>query len=118
MRFYLTRSRLTPALRRHTHHSQSMDQVSGLTGPPPPAFMLNRFLLVAGFAQIAASFAPAGHVRLRGDISFIRLPTAGLAFIVVGLLAALAALRPQGWWRWVPGLASIGLLSVVYAKLR
>ena len=95
-----------------------MDRVSGPTGPPPTALGINHFLLIAGFAQVAAAFAPAGYIRLRGHISFIGLPSAGLAFLVLGLLTALTALRPHGWWRWIPGLTSIGLLSVVYAKLR
>ncbi len=95
-----------------------MDQVSGPTGPPPPAFRINHFLLIAGFAQVVAAFAPAGYIRLRGHISFIGLPTAGLAFLVLGLLTVLTALRPHGWWRWIPGFISVGLLCVVYAKLR
>jgi hypothetical protein len=37
---------------------------------------------------------------------------------VLGVLTALVGVRPRGWWRWIPGLASAALLAVVYARLR
>ncbi len=79
---------------------------------------MNRYLFIAGFIQVAAAFTPAGHAPLVGDISFIHLPTAGVVFVVLGLITAATALRPRGWWRWIPGLASLALLCVVYARLR
>jgi hypothetical protein len=88
------------------------------TGPAPPALAPNRFFLAAGLAQVSATFTPAGHVRLLGNVLFIRLPTAGVAFIVLGLLIGATAFWPRGWWRWFPGIASLGLLAVVYARLR
>ena len=98
--------------------SQHMDQTSSRAVQSLPAFRLNRFLLIAGLALVAAAFTPAGHVRLLGNISFIRLPTAGVAFVTLGLLTSLMALRPRGWWRWIPGIAAIVLLAVVYTRLR
>jgi hypothetical protein len=94
-----------------------MDQISEITAPPRLSGA-NQFLVVAGLAQIAAAFSPAGSVRLLGPISFVHLPTAGAAFVVLGILTALVALAPRGWWRWIPGLASAVLLAVVYARLR
>ncbi len=95
-----------------------MDQTSGVTNPPPPASAFNRFLLVAGLAQVAATFTPAGHVRILGNVSFVGLPSAGAAFVVLGLLASVTALRPRGWWRWGPGVVSLALLAVIYMRLR
>jgi len=84
----------------------------------PPRSGTNLVFLIAGLAQILAAFTPAGHARLLGAISFIRLPQAGIAFVVLGALTVLVAVRPRGWWRWIPGLASAALLAVVYARLR
>jgi len=95
-----------------------MDQIPGRPLPPRVTFRLNPFLLIAGLAQIAAAFTPAGHVAMRGSIAFIRLPNAGAAFVALGLLTAFLALRPRGWWRWLPGIISIVLLVVVYTRLR
>ena len=94
-----------------------MDQPSG-TIDAPPRSGVNFVFLIAGLAQILAAFTPAGHARLLGAISFIRLPQAGIAFVVLGALTVLVAVRPRGWWRWIPGLASAALLAVVYARLR
>src|SRR5262245_29448279 len=94
-----------------------MDQPSG-TIDAPPRSGVNFVFLIAGLAQILAAFTPAGHARLLGGISFIRLPHAGIAFVVLGALTVLVAVRPRGWWRWIPGLASAALLAVVYARLR
>jgi len=83
-----------------------------------PWYGANVFLVIAGLAQIAAAFTPAGRGRLLGVIPFIRLPNAGVAFVVLGILTALVALWRRGWWRWIPGLASAALLTVVYMRLR
>jgi hypothetical protein len=64
-----------------------MDQISEITAPPRLSGA-NQFLVVAGLAQIAAAFSPAGSVRLLGPISFVHLPTAGAAFVVLGILTA------------------------------
>jgi hypothetical protein len=95
-----------------------MDQIPGRPLTPLATFRPNPFLLIAGLAQVAAAFTPAGHIALRGSISFIRLPNAGAAFVTLGLLTGFLALRPRGWWRWLPGVVSIVLLVVVYARLR
>jgi hypothetical protein len=94
-----------------------MNQPSGSVDAPPRSGT-NIVFLIAGLAQILAAFTPAGHARLLGAISFIRLPQAGIAFVVLGALTVLVAVRPRGWWRWIPGLASAALLAVVYARLR
>jgi hypothetical protein len=83
-----------------------------------PLTSTNVVLLIAGLAQIAATFTPAGHVRLLGDKTFIHLPNAGVAFVALGVLTTLVAIGPRGWWRWIPSLASAGLIVVVYARLR
>lgn len=101
----------TPCLRQMDQHSGDMDLQSSRFG-------VDRFLLIAGLAQIGAAFTPAGHVRFVGTIPFIRLPNAGVAFVALGLLTSVVALRPRGWWRWIPGLASAVLLGIVYARLR
>src|SRR5215468_8710925 len=101
----------------HPHLIARMDQRSNNTA----AALLsgaNVFLVIAGLAQIAAVFTPAGRGRLLGVIPFIRLPNAGVAFVVLGILTALVALWRRGWWRWIPGLASAALLTVVYMRLR
>jgi hypothetical protein len=74
-------------------------------------------LLVVGLLQVAATFLPAAHVRLLGDMPFVRLPTAGVALMVLGLLTSAAALRP-GWWRWLPPVASAVVVAVAYYRLR
>jgi hypothetical protein len=94
-----------------------MDQHSDNT-VAAPRFQANVFLLIAGLAQIAATFTPAGRGRLVGALSFVRLPNAGVAFVVLGILTALVALWRRGWWRWIPGLLSAALLTVVYMRLR
>ena len=75
-------------------------------------------LVIAGLAQIVAAFMPAAHVRLRGSISFLRLPHAGVAFVGLAVLTALLAFAPRGWWRSIPALASAALCAVIYARLR
>src|SRR5262245_37861847 len=96
---------------------KKMNQPSGAIDAPPRSGT-NIVFMIAGLAQIFAAFTPAGHARLLGAISFIRLPQAGIAFVVLGALTVLVAVRPRGWWRWIPGLASAALLAVVYARLR
>lgn len=73
---------------------------------------------MAGIAQIAAAFIPAAHVRTRGSIPFFRLPNAGMAFLVLGVLTALLAFTRLGWWRAIVPLASIVLTAVVYMRVR
>ena len=74
--------------------------------------------MIAGAAQVAAAFTPAAHVRFRGSIPFFRLPHAGIAFVVLGIVVALVAFAPRGPWRLIPALASAALCAVVYARLR
>jgi hypothetical protein len=94
-----------------------MKQYSGNT-IAAPRFEANLLLIVAGLTQIVAAFTPAGRGRLLGAIPFVRLPQAGVAFVVLGILTALVALWRRGWWRWLPGLLSAALLAVVYMRLR
>ena len=80
---------------------------------------LHHLLWIAGLAQIAAAFAPAARVRLLSDISFVRLPNTGVAFSCL----VFSPLREQQFCRArlgrsIPGLVSLGLLFVMYAKLR
>jgi hypothetical protein len=81
---------------------------------PPRA---SRPLLVAGVLQLVALLAPAARVRLVGSISFLRLPNAAPVLAALGALAIAAALRPRGWWRWLPGPLSAAVLAVVYWRL-
>jgi len=85
---------------------------------PAPRSAANMMLLIAGLAQVAATFTPAAHVRLRGSIAFFRLPNAGLAFVVLAVITSLFAFAPRGWWRCIPALASALLSAIVYARLR
>lgn len=74
-------------------------------------------LLAAGCLQLAALLAPAARVRVIGAIAFARIPTAGVALGVLGALTIAVALRPRGWWRWVPGVLSALVLTVTYWRL-
>ena len=84
----------------------------------PSRSATNVLLLIAGLAQLAAAWAPAAQVRLRGSIAFFRLPNAGVAFVVLAVITALFVFTPRGWWRCIPALASAVLCAVVYARLR
>ena len=89
--------------------------------PHPPRSVLsatNVLLAIAGVAQIAAAFTPAAHVRLRGSIPFFRLPNAGIAFVVLGVITVLLTFAPRGWWRSIPPLVAAALCAVVYGRLR
>ncbi|HEY4133442.1 MAG TPA: hypothetical protein VGM50_22675 [Gemmatimonadaceae bacterium] len=76
-----------------------------------------RPLLIVGLLQVVATFLPAAHVRLLGDMPFVRLPTAGMTLVILGLLTSVVALRP-GWWRWIPPVASAAVVGVAYYRLR
>lgn len=74
-------------------------------------------LLVVGLLQVAATFLPAAQVRLMGGMPFVRLPTAGVTLVLLGILTSVVALRP-GWWRWIPPVASALVVAVAYYRLR
>jgi hypothetical protein len=78
---------------------------------------VDRTLLAAGCLQLAALLAPAARVRIVGAIPFARVPSAGVALAILGALTIAVALRPRGWWRWVPGVLSAAILAVVYWRL-
>jgi len=82
------------------------------------SFVVDRVLFAAGLLQIVATLAPAARVRVVGGVSFVRLPTAGAALVILGLLTLAIALRPRGWWRWLPGVFSSVILAVVYWRLK
>jgi hypothetical protein len=93
-----------------------------VTAPPNlpialPRRETSRVLFAAGVLQIAATLTPAVRVRLVGATLFFRLPDAGALFLALGALTIAVALRPHGWWRWGPGVASGALLAVVHSRI-
>jgi hypothetical protein len=78
----------------------------------------DRLLFFAGVFQVVATFTPAARMRIVGPVSFARLPSAGAALVVLGLLTLAIALRPNRWWRFIPGLLSSAILIVVYFRLK
>jgi hypothetical protein len=80
-------------------------------------FRTSRTLVVAGLLQVAATLTPALRVRLIGPTLFLRVPDAGAFLLALGVLTIAVALRPGGWWRWVPGLLTAALLAVVYSRI-
>ena len=84
---------------------------------PFPAPRVDRTLLAAGCLQLIALLTPAAHARVVGSIAFARVPTAGIVLAILGALTIAVALRPRGWWRWLPGVLSALLLAVVYWRL-
>ena len=88
--------------------------------PPPNVTVRDRgrhVLLAAGFLQVVAVFTPAARVRLAGTTAFVRLPTAGVLLVVLGLLTIAGALRARGWWRAVPAALSGAILIVAYLRI-
>jgi hypothetical protein len=89
---------------------------------PPSAgvgsFRPDRILFLAGILQIVATFTPAARMRVLGGVSFVRLPTAGATLVILGLLTLVIALRPNRWWRWIPGILSSAILAIVYLRLK
>ena len=77
----------------------------------------DRLLFLAGVLQILATFTPAARMRIVGGLSFARLPNAGVTLVVLGLLTLAIALRPNRWWRFIPGTLSGIILAVVYVRL-
>lgn len=102
--------------------SNSVSSPLFVTAPLTPASApvrreSSRTLIAAGIGQMAATLTPAVRVRLVGTTLFLRLPDAGAILLALGVLTIVAALRPYGWWRCIPGIASGGLLSVVYWRI-
>ena len=95
--------------------SQSLEMAlppSGSTVRP------DRLLFLAGLLQVIATFTPAARMRIVGAVSFVRLPNAGATLIILGLLTLAIALRPNRWWRFIPGILSSVILVVVYVRLK
>jgi len=96
-------------------------QTLEMAPPPSPGAATirpDRVLFLAGLLQVLASFTPAARMRIVGGVSFVRLPTAGVTLVVLGLLTLAIALRPNKWWRWIPGILSSAILAVVYFRLK
>ena len=74
-------------------------------------------MFFAGLLQIASVYAPAARVRVYGFIPFHRIPTGGVALLTLGVLTLIVALRPTGWWRWIPAPLTAAVLTVVYWRI-
>lgn len=83
----------------------------------PGARRVNRIMFVAGLLQIASIYSPAARVRIYGFVPFLRIPNGGVALLTLGVLTLLVALRPIGWWRWVPGPVTAAVLALIYWRL-
>jgi hypothetical protein len=56
-------------------------------------------------------------VRIYGLVPFHRVPSGGVALLTLGVLTIVVALRPIGWWRWVPAPLSAAVLALVYWRI-
>ena len=74
-------------------------------------------LLAAGLLQIAAIVTPAASAPVAGSVPFHDVETAGALLLVLGLLNLVVALRPAGWWRWLPGALTAVLLALMYWRI-
>jgi len=74
-------------------------------------------MFIAGLLQIASVYAPAARVRIYGVVPFHRIPNGGVALLTLGVLTLVVALRPTGWWRWVPAPLTAAVLAVVYWRI-
>jgi hypothetical protein len=74
-------------------------------------------MFTAGLLQIASIYSPAARVRIYGLVPFFRVPSAGVALLALGVLTLVVALRPIGWWRWVPAPLTAAILAVVYWRV-
>jgi len=83
----------------------------------PAARRINRTMFIAGLLQIASVYAPAARVRIYGVVPFHRIPNGGVALLTLGVLTLVVALRPTGWWRWVPAPLTAAVLAVVYWRI-
>jgi len=85
---------------------------------PAPSRRASRLLLVAaGLLQAAAMLAPAARAPLAGSIPFRGVEPAGALLLVLALLNLVVALRPAGWWRWLPGALTAVLLALMYWRI-
>jgi len=74
-------------------------------------------MFIAGLVQIASIYSPAARVRLYGLVPFLRVPSGGVALLTLGVLTLVVALRPMGWWRWIPGPLAAGVLALIYWRV-
>ena len=77
----------------------------------------SRTLLAAGCLQLAALLTPAARMRIVGAIPFYKVPTASVALAVLAALTIAVALRPRGWWRWLPSVGTALVLALTYWRL-
>ena len=77
----------------------------------------NSTIFVAGLLQIASIYSPAARVRIYGLLPFHRVPNGGVALLALGALTMVIALRPIGWWRWVPAPLTAGVLGLIYWRV-
>jgi len=87
------------------------------SGETSAARRVNRTMFLAGLVQIASVYAPAARVRIYGLVPFLRVPNGGVALLTLGVLTLVVALRPIGWWRWVPASLTAGVLAFIYWRL-
>jgi hypothetical protein len=78
---------------------------------------VSRTMFIAGLIQIASIYSPAARVRIYGLVPFHRVPSGGVALLTLGVLTIVVALRPIGWWRWVPAPLSAAVLALVYWRI-
>jgi len=74
-------------------------------------------MFLAGLLQIASVYSPAARVRIYGVIPFHRIPNGGAALLTLGVLTLVVALRPTGWWRWVPAPLTAAVLAIVHWRI-
>ena len=56
-------------------------------------------------------------MRIYGIVPFLRVPNGGVALLTLGVLTIVVALRPIGWWRWVPSPLTAGILALIYWRV-
>jgi hypothetical protein len=78
---------------------------------------VNRTMFVAGLLQIASIYSPAARVKIYGLVPFLRVPHGGVALLTLGVLTLVVALRPIGWWRWIPSGFTAGVLAFIYWRV-
>jgi hypothetical protein len=83
----------------------------------PTSQRINRTILIAGLLQIGSIYSPAARVRIYGLLPFLRIPSGGVALLSLGVLTLIVALRPNGWWRWIPAPLSAGVLALIYWRI-
>ncbi len=74
--------------------------------------------LACGVAEIIASFTPAVHIPIGGNITFAALPHGvGAVIVALGLLTVLGAIPQNGRWQWLPSALLLFVLATVYERV-